>query len=652
MGQQSEPSHLHEGMRRGFTRALLADLRTLERMIREDRFETGVRRIGAEQELFLVDRGYRPAPVGPEVLDDLEGDEFTAEIGRFNLEINLPPLELEGDVFTRLEEAVRARVAEADAAAGNHGARVALTGILPTLAVSDLSLDNLTPRDRYRVLNETLTRMSGGSYRLQIQGADEIHSSHDSVMLEGCNTSFQVHLQVSPREFPRMYNAAQAVTAPVLAAAANSPLLFGRRLWAETRVALFQQSLDTRRTMPHLRELTPRVRFGESWVESSVLELYREDVARIPVLFGLEVTENSLAELNAGRVPELSALQLYNGTVYRWNRPCYGVHGGRPHLRIECRALPSGPTVADEVANAAFWVGSVLGVAEERGDVSELLPFHHARANFRAAARHGLGAGFTWPEGRLVSAPELILEELLPLARRGLDLAGVADADVRRWLGLIRERVEVRGTGAQWLLRSLENLGTSGTETERMAALCAATVRRQESGEPGHEWELATMEDVGEWRAQYRRVEQVMTTDLFTVQEEEPLDLAASVMHWRRVRQIPVEDEGHRLVGVVSYDAVLEALAEAAAEGAGSPDVAVKEVMNRDPLTLSPETPTLEAIQRMRRAGVVSCPVLKDDRLVGILSVGDLAPIAERCLERGEAAAEPPTPRSPREEEP
>ena len=307
---------------------------------------------------------------------------------------------------------------------------------------SDATLENMTPRDRFRALNDVMSELSGGSYRLQIEGADELNFVHDSVMLEGCNTSFQVHLQVAPDEFAHLYNVTQAITAPVLAACVNSPLLFGRRLWAETRIALFQQSIDTRRTSPHLREVTSRVRFGERWVDSSVLDVFREDIARIPALFAARRPTDPFEELQSGRVPKLEALQLYNSTVYRWNRPCYGITNDKPHLRIECRVLPSGPTIVDEVANTALWVGSVLGAAEELGDIKERVSFGDIRANFLAAARSGLSSGFTWLDGRIVSAPRLVLDEVLPLARRGLAGAGISTEEIDRYLGIIETRVE------------------------------------------------------------------------------------------------------------------------------------------------------------------------------------------------------------------
>lgn len=636
MGRESTRTQLRPEEIRAFTKGLLTDLQALESMLLRDLFETGVRRIGVEQELFLIDLGGRPAPVCTEVLEDLEGEEFTTELARFNLEINLPPIEFRTGCFAELEEQLTRLVGVARERARDHDAEVLLTGILPTLIPSDATLENMTPRDRFRTLNDVMSDLSGGSYRLQIEGADELNFVHDSVMLEGCNTSFQVHLQVAPDEFAHLYNVTQAITAPVLAACVNSPLLFGRRLWAETRIALFQQSIDTRRTSPHLREVTPRVRFGERWVDSSVLDVFREDIARIPALFAARRPADPFEELQSGRVPKLEALQLYNSTVYRWNRPCYGITNDKPHLRIECRVLPSGPTIVDEVANAALWVGSVLGAAEELGDIKERVSFGDIRANFLAAARRGLSSGFTWLDGRIVSAPRLVLDEVLPLARRGLAGAGISTEEIDRYLGIIETRVEHRRTGAGWLRHSLDAMADSGTRVERMAALTVGTLNRQTNGAPCHEWDLAHIGEAGGWRYNYARVEQFMTTDLFTVKADELVDLAALVMDWKHVRQVPVEDDERRLVGLVSYGAVVRELA-AAHSRQGDVWVPVSAIMDPDPVTVSPETSTLKTLRAMREHHVTSCPVVKNGRLVGIVSVDDLAPILDRMLEEADA---------------
>ncbi len=617
---------------RVFTRAVLRDLQALERMLREGLVEDGPRRFGAEQELFLAGEGWRPAPVAPAVLGHLADGPFTPELALFNLEVNLPPQRLEAGAFGRVESMLEAFLARARTAARAEGAEIVLCGTLPTLVKSDMTLANITPNPRYRALNDALTAMRGGEYQLRIEGTDELMIRHDSVMLEACNTSCQVHLQVGPDEFPLMYNVAQLVAAPVLAASVNSPILFGRRLWAETRIALFQQSLDTRSHTPFLRDMAPRVRFGDAWVRSSVTELFAEDLARFRVLLSGPVPPDPLAELDRGVLPRLEALQLYNSTIYRWNRPCFGVKDGTAHLRIESRALPSGPSLVDEVANAALWTGLVLGVADRIGDPAALLPFEEARSNFLSAAREGLSAGFRWVDGRTWSAQELILGELLPIAREGLAGAGVSTAEIDRYLGVVGERVRTGRTGARWILESLEAMGERGTRAERMAALTAAMVSRQTGGTPVHEWTPARLEEAGGWTHTYLRVDQYMNTRPVTVNEDELVDLAAFVMDREGIRHIPVEDRDHRLVGLLSYRCLLRSLAER-----GRLDVTdaipVREVMERDPVTVAPDTPTLDAIELMRRHRIACLPVVESERLVGLVTERDFMPIAYELLE-------------------
>ena len=630
MGQDLVPEQTPDAVRT-FTKALLTDLKALERMLDEGMIESGIRRIGAEQEMFLINRGFGPSPKGVEILDRL-GEPFTPELARFNLEVNLDPLVLTGDAFSSMEKSLDKMMVQAREAARQEGADVVLTGILPTLTKSDLDLDNITPRSRYYALNDSLNRMRGGApYRLRIQGTDELMIEHDSVLLEACNTSAQVHLQVEADEFARLYNVAQAVTGPVLATAVNSPLLFGRRLWAETRIALFQQSLDTRSGSVHMREMSPRVRFGDRWVNKSVVELFQEDIALFRVLLAMDVEQDPLAELDAGRVPKLQALQMHNSTVYRWNRPCYGISEGKPHLRIECRALPAGPTVIDEMANAAFWIGLVMGAAAEYGDITERMEFDDAKDNFTAAAKLGLRSAMTWLDGETVAAPRLILDTLLPLAEAGLNSHGVDKADIDRYLGVIHDRTRSLSTGARWMVRSLSSMKDSGTRQERLAALTEAMVRLQSTGQPVHTWDLAEPPDQGGWTQSYLRVEQYMTTQLFTVHEDELVDLVAFLMDRKLIRHVLVEDDEQRLTGMVSYRSVLRIIAEGGSDG--YQQIPVRQIMERDPVTVSPETPTLEAIELMRSHRVSCLPVTKEGKLVGIVSERDFMPIAYQLLE-------------------
>jgi CBS domain-containing protein len=633
MSKHHVNAQLDGPQRRQFTKALLDDVRALEKMLEGDLFETGVRRIGAEQELFLVDpSSWRPAPVAVEVLERLDRAHFTTELGRFNLEFNLDPLVFGGDCLSRMERQVDAFLAQAREAALACGADIAMVGILPTLRTTDMRLELMTPNPRYLALNQAMSALRGGHYELQIQGVDELIHKHDTVMLEACNTSFQAHFQVDPQEFPRFYNAAQAVTAPVLAAATNSPLLFGRRLWSETRIALFEQSIDTRRPHEHSRQVPGRVSFGNDWIRESVLEIYREAIGRYKVILQPEgEIEDPFEALEAGRPPRLQALQLHSGTIYRWNRVCYGLSGERAHLRIENRVLPAGPTPADELANAAFWFGLVSAVLEEHGDVARSMDFADAKANFLGAASRGLGAQFTWLDGKTHPADDLITEQLVPLAREGLRVAGVAETDVERYMGIIDARVRGEQTGSQWLLKSLAGFGDRGTTGQRMAALTAAAVTRQKERRPVHEWPLASLEEGGEWRENYLTVGQFMTTDLVTVNEHEPVELVSNLMDWNYFRHVPVESDDHDLVGIVSGRSLLRFLANKSADGPA--DVPVSEVMQREPITVTRDTPTLEAIALMREERVSCLPVVDGKTLVGLITEEDFLRIASQLIE-------------------
>jgi len=632
MGEQNVRQSSAADEMRVFLKHLLRDVSAMERMLDEGLIESDVRRIGAEQELFLVDETWRPARLALHVLEEVDDPHFTPELAQFNLEFNLDPLVFGGDCLRRMEKQLNELLDRAVEAARRCGGEVVLAGILPTLNKRDLGLDSMTPNPRYRALNDALTRQRGGDYEFHIKGVDELHLHHDSIMVEACNTSFQVHFQVGAEEFPRTYNAAQAVAAPMVAAAGNSPLLFGKRLWWETRVALFEQSLDTRRSTPHVREQVSRVSFGRQWVKSSALEIFREDIGRFRSLLSTEMEEDPFEALDEGRAPQLTALRLHNSTVYRWNRVCYGISDGRPHLRIENRLLPSGPTPRDEVANAAFWFGLISGILSEHGDISESMSFEDAHTNFFAAARSGLSAQLAWVDGDRQPAGELICERLLPLARDGLLSSGVDGGDADEYLGVIEKRVRSGRTGSQWMLSSLQEMGDRGTPAERMCALTAALATRQLNGRPVHEWDAARLEEAGGWQHNYLHVEQYMDTDPVTVDEDEPVDLVARLMDWNRVRHILVEDSDNRLIGIISRRAMLALVGTYNPEQLDGP-MPVSKVMTRDPVTVTPETSTLDAIGLMRRHKISCLPVVKDGRLVGLITEPQFMEIAGQLLE-------------------
>lgn len=628
-----QPSNSEE--LRLFSRALLRDLRAFEQMLDEGLFETEVRRIGAEQEMFLVDHDFRPALKAMEVLEIIDDPHFTTELGQFNLECNLDPITLGNNALRKLETQLTELLAKAREAARQVDSEIILCGILPTLEKADLTLENITPIPRYYALNEAMNRMRGQKYFLYIKGRHELNITHDNVMLEACNTSFQVHFQVKPESFARLYNIAQAVAAPVVAAAVNSPLLFGRQLWRETRIALFQQSVDTRSPAGHMRHIPSRVSFGRNWVRESVAEIFKEDISRFRVLLSAEVDEDPFAALAEGRAPRLSALSLHNGTIYRWNRPCYGISAnGTAHLRIENRVLPSGPSPIDEIANAALWFGLMNGADELYSDVTKVMQFDTARENFVAACRQGMAAHFNWPDREAdIAVKDLFLEELIPLARAGLKGLAIDSSDIDRYLGVIEERVKSLRTGAQWMVDSYSAMKEEGNRSESLSALVAATLSRQRTGKPVHTWDPAALWEAGESRRYYARVGQLMTTDLFTVNQDELVDVVACVMNWHHIRHVPVEDDDHQVVGLVTHRSLLRLLAENMSGEVQEP-VPVSQIMHTKVITAHPETPTLEAIRTMKQHRISCLPVVDQrGRLVGIVSERDFMAIADHLVE-------------------
>ncbi len=621
---------------RAFTRAVLDDLAGLEQMLEEGLLETGVRRIGAEQEMFLIDRSRQPAPIAVELLEKLHHDgRLTNELAKFNLEANLSPQIFGADCLRRMEDELISVIKSVDDAAKPMGGGVAITGILPTLRLAHLGLHNMTPNPRYFELNKAISALNDGAFSIVIKGLDELDITHDNVLMEAANTSFQIHFQVAPEEFAALYNLSQAISAPVMAAAVNSPLLLGQRLWNETRVALFQRSVDARSATHKMRARPTRVSFGDAWVESSILEIYKDDITKFRIMLSTdEIDENPLKVLEGGGIPELHALRMHTSTVWRWNRACYGVHEGKPHLRIENRILPAGPTVIDEIANAAFFFGLMASMSDEYARIDEEMSFDDAKSNFYAAARHGLNAQFNWLGGERHTAHDLIMNELLPTARKGLELHKIASEDIERYLGVIEERVRSQQTGSQWALASLRGMGDAPVDV-RMRSLTSAMYKNQRRGKPVHKWRLATLYRTRDWFPSYRTVGQFMSTDMYTVRQVDPINLAARLMEWRQIRHVPVEDDHGKLVGLLSFRDMLRLVANPDSDAE-----TVEDIMRKSPLTVCADTPTLNALTLMRENNIGSLPVVDDDgQLVGLITVYDLLDIAGKVLEdflRGE----------------
>lgn len=616
-----------------FIKHLLKDIRAMERMLDSGLFERDTVRIGAEQELCLVDKYAKPYPISMELLEALDDDNFTTELARFNLETNLDPLTFEGKCLSKMEQNILGQLDKVRKAIREFDGDIVLTGVLPTIRKSDLDIENLTPLPRYKALCEAINKLRGDEYDLRIQGMDELLMRFDTPLLEASNTGFQVHIQVAPDEFVKKYNLAQAITGPVLASAVNSPILFGKRLWAETRVALFHQSVDTRKVGDHLRESSPRVTFGNEWLKDSILEIYKEDIARYRVLLSSTISEDVDEILDRGEIPKLMALQVHNGTVYRWNRPCYGMSDGVPHLRIENRIFPSGPTVTDEIANAAFWLGLLNGMDEEHNDITKNLDFDDARMNFFAASKLGLDTQFKWVNDKRYSAVDLITRELLPLAEKGLEKANVYEGDITSYLDIIRERTEAAQTGSYWVVKSYNSLTKDVSREQALTAVTNAMIKNQKKGEPAHKWGLAKLDDMEMWQPASLLVEEFMTTDLFTVQKDDIIELVANLFEWRRIRYVPVEDDSKHLVGLITMRMIFREFNDIL-HNKGSASKSVEKIMIKNPITIHPEASILEAIDIMDSRRIGCLPVVKNNRLVGIITEQNYMAITSRLLRR------------------
>lgn len=582
----------------------------------------------------MVDPHGKVFPRSMDVLEALGEGNYTTEFARFNLEINMEPLEFTGDSLSQMEHNLHKNMQHLRETVRELGGDILLTGILPTIRKMDVDIKNLTPLQRYEALCEAINKLRGKEFELRIQGMDELLMKFDSPLLEACNTGFQVHLQVKPSDFVNRYNIAQAVTAPVLACAVNSPILFGKRLWAETRVALFHQSIDTRQVGEHLRDSSPRVTFGNQWLENSILDIYKEDISRYRVMLSAEIEEEVEKLMKEGKAPQLMALNVHNSSVYRWNRPCYGVGNGKPHLRIENRIFPSGPTVVDEVANAAFWLGLLNGFEDEYPDITREMDFDNARMNFFAASKMGLDTKFIWTDDRKITAVDLIKDELLPIAKHGLQKADINQSDIETYLGVIEDRVESAQTGSYWVVKSYGNLIKQGNREQALSAITNAMIKNQKKGEPVHKWGLAKIHDMEHWKPSKLMVEEFMTTDLFTVRKDDILEFVANLLDWRKIRYIPVEDDQKHLVGLITMRKVLREYTKVVNEDEqASVDQTVDDIMEQNPVTIHPEASIMEAMEIMQKQKIGCLPVVKNSRLVGVITEDNFMNITRRLLQ-------------------
>jgi hypothetical protein len=470
-------------------------LDVFERMLATSSFDFDRPMTGMEIELNLVDADWQPMMANAAVLEEIADQSYQTELGAYNIEFNVDPRPLPGTYALDLERDLRASLNSAEAKASTLGAHIVMIGILPTVMPEHYEAGNwMTVSPRFTALQEMIFTSRGEDMLIDIAGpgpgAERLTLFSPTIAPESACTSLQLHLQVAPSRFAAHWNAAQVLLAPQIALAANSPFFFGRRLWSETRIELFKQATDTRPDELRNQGVRPRVFFGERWI-TSIFDLFEENVRYFPSLLPEITDEDPAAVLEAGQAPRLQELRLHNGTVYRWNRPVYDVVDGRPHLRVENRALPAGPTVVDAMANAAFYYGAVRFLAEEDRPVWTKMAFHTAEENFLACAQRGMEGHIYWPGFGDITPDELVLRRLLPMAHEGLERWGVATEVRDRYLGVIEARAKVGRNGADWQTQAVAALEARGadraTALRQMLELYSGHMH---SNEPVHTWPL------------------------------------------------------------------------------------------------------------------------------------------------------------------
>jgi gamma-glutamyl:cysteine ligase YbdK (ATP-grasp superfamily) len=489
MGEEVVARAFSREDRQRYRQKVKRSLDVFARMLSEARFDAEQRSFGLEIELNLTDDEGRPAHLNAPVLERIADADFQTELAQFNVEINVPPRLLGGTVLADLEREVRQSLNAAEERARTVGAHMVLTGILPTITPEDLTGESLSANQRYALLNEAIFAARGEDLEISIDGVERLQVFADTIAPEAACTSVQLHGVADPDGYATRWNASQAVAGVQLAIGANSPFFFGKELWRETRIALFEQATDTRPEELKAQGVRPRVWFGERWI-TSIFDLFEENVRYFPALLPECDDEDPVATLERGDVPRLRELKLHNGTIYRWNRPVYDVAGDRPHLRVENRVLPAGPTVVDILANAAFYYGLVYTLCNEERPIWSQMSFSAAAENFHVGARDGIDARLYWPGVGQAPATELVLRRLLPLAHQGLEELGLDAADRERLLGIIERRCVTQCNGAAWQAAMFHRL-YDDRKLGRSQALAQMTLRYRElmhANEPVHAW--------------------------------------------------------------------------------------------------------------------------------------------------------------------
>ena len=599
----------------GYIDQLLTDIEALEYMLENEMFKKRPVRIGAEQEFCLVDENWEPTNKANKILEDINDPHFTSELTLYNLEINMDPLALKDRCFSELHKQLKELLEKAKSSATKHGTKVILTGILPTVDTKFLESSYMTPLKRYQVLNEAIKDIRKDDIELHIKGVDEVNLHHNTILYEGCNTSFQSHLQIDADNFADTYNWAQAIAGPILSICTNSPVLLGQELWEETRIALFTQSVDTRASTFILNEKESRVGFGNDWVSGSIADYYKDAVIRFRSLLTTDFDTDSMTMLKSGQTPKLRALGLHNGTIYKWNRLCYGVTDNVPHVRIENRYMPSGPTTDDEIANMMLWVGVMMGRPKAFDKIHNKMNFNDIKGNFFNAARYGMAAQFQW-DGKLISSQELLLDHFLPMAFRGLYSMGVAPRDAEHYLSIIENRVG-SNNGSRWMIKSYRKLKESYKIPDALKILVATMYERQEKRYTVDIWQLPRGDEfvIPEDKL---KVKDRMNRKTMSAQENDSAELVLKMMLWKNIHHAPILDHNLDLSGLLTWTDVKNYM-----ENPAKLKKSIGSLMTRDLITTTPETPLKEAKELMSSNSINCLPVVEGKKLIGIITSND-----------------------------
>lgn len=603
--------------RNQFYREIFDDIAVFDYMLSAGMFYHEEVNVGVEQELCLIDDMGMPKNAALGLLHKLPEPQFTNELALFNLEINLDPQPIREAGLFKVRDQLYHTVNKARKAGKSMKTDIFLTGILPTITLANLTFRSMTPIERYKVLSRELLKLRGEKFEIYLQGVDDLNLKLDSILFEACNTSMQLHFQVHPDNFVKYYNWAQLISGPMLAISTNSPLLFGKELWAENRIALFKQSLDTRIHYNHYREKIPRVYFGGDWLQKSPSELWKQAIARFPLIFRGEGFPNSKLQLANGQTPELRSAKLHNGSTYTWNRLCYGIQDEKPHLRIECRYLPAGPSLRDEMANLTLWYGLMLAVEDQENNFWNSMDFAAIKSNFYNAARYGILSEFELFQQK-PTVQSVFEEYFLPMAVAGLRKAGVEETIIEEYIPVIEQRIQKKQTGSAWLVENYRRLVKKFKPSLVSKILVKESLTYQLEDIPVSSWEPVTSDSLQHFFYHgFKKLtaKDVMSSRIQSIRENATVIFAQNIMTWQGINHLIVENEKDMFIGVLDWNDIKDLT---------DTDDNVDRYISKEFRKVSPNT-SLEKIQHMiENQGVNAVVVMVKNKTAGIITRCDL----------------------------